>query len=321
MGAKRAAGCLKGELEMWLADQIEVAKAGFGGWEAAVRGFLRTEKRALLLVFVGDPAIYAQRLSGENGVVVFRQTGVLHRLMGALHLYVYGLKGQPVFPCGAILLDRKVAQLALEAGGRGLTPLVKAIRRYEDQAGHVRYVELGSGTPAFPLWVFLSKVVFPGLLESSLIRFMAVGVTGVLVNLGALDLQVRLLGLYSSPYLAVPLAFELSVLWNFLLNNRFTFGAKDVRKVRFAEYNASTLGSFFAQLAAVYLLTTRAHIHQYLLASMVGIVVGFFINYTVSLFIWRKPVALGPSAAPGREEPSEARIYGARSNKHHEEQY
>lgn len=276
---------------MWVAGQIQVVEAGFGDWVGALKAFLETGKQAALLVFSGDPKKYVERLKAEeHEVVVFRSKRSVSGFMDALYKYVYGLGGQPVFPCLAILLSRRVAELALTSGGRGLTPLIKAIRTFEENPKGVKYVVVeDSGAEArFPLTLFLAQVVLPGLLESSLLRFMLVGASGVLVNLGVLDLQVRLLSLRSAPYLAVPLAFEASVAWNFILNNHFTFRARDIGKLRFIEYNASTLGSFLVQLAAVYILTTHAHTY-YLLASLVGIILGFFVNYTISLWIWRSP--------------------------------
>jgi Predicted membrane protein len=273
-------------------DEVVVASAASGSLSETIRGFLDMDKPLLLLTFTGEPKTYLDgREVGVEDVLVFRFNETYSRLLSGLYAYVYGLDEEPIFPCGAILLSRRAAERVLDAGGRGFTPLIRAIRALEKRALSVRYITVktaeDNGAKMFPISVFLFQVLLPGLLDSSLLRFMAVGLSGVLVNLGVLDAQVNLFGLYSKSYLAVPLAFECSVIWNFAFNNWFTFRAGRIKKIRFVEYNASTVGSFIVQFASVYTLTTHAHIH-YLIASIIGIVLGFFVNYTISLRIWRK---------------------------------
>ncbi len=274
-------------------DEVVVAPAGSGVLSETIKRFLVTDKPLLLLTFTGDPKTYLDGQEvGVEDVLVFRFNKTYHRFLNGMYAYVYGLNEEPVFPCGAILLNRKAAERVLNAGGRGFTPLIRVIHTLEKNAHNVKYITIERAkdhkSETFPTSVFLLQVLLPGLLDSSLLRFMAVGLSGVLVNLGVLDAQVHLLGLYSKSYLAVPLAFECSVIWNFALNNWFTFRAGRIKKIRFIEYNASTVGSFIVQFASVYTLTTHAHIH-YLIASIIGIILGFFVNYTISLRIWRKP--------------------------------
>ncbi|MEM0271536.1 MAG: GtrA family protein [Thermoprotei archaeon] len=273
-------------------EDVLVAVANPATLGETIRSFLGTAKPMLLLTFAGDPKKYLdeQEVGGVD-VIVFKFNNAHNRVLNALYSYVYGLNVEPVFPCGAILLSRRAAECVLTTKGRGYTPLIKSIHVLMKSSRSVKFATLQAGAGAqkgFPITTFLLHVVLVGLLDSSLLRFMVVGLSGVLVNLGVLDAQVHLLGLYSNPYLAVPLAFECSVIWNFGFNNWFTFRAENLRKLRFVEYNASTLGSFAVQFISVYTLTTRAHFH-YLLASVVGIILGFFVNYTVSLWIWRKP--------------------------------
>ena len=273
-------------------DEVVVASATSGSLSETIRGFLDMDKPLLLLTFTGEPKTYLDgREVGVEDVLVFRFNETYSRLLSGLYAYVYGLDKEPIFPCGAILLSRKAAERVLDAGGRGFTPLIRAIRALEKRALSVRYITVktaeDNGAKMFPISVFLFQVLLPGLLDSSLLRFMAVGLSGVLVNLGVFDAQVNLFGLNSKSYLAVPLAFECSVIWNFAFNNWFTFRAGRIKKIRFVEYNASTVGSFIVQFASVYTLTTHAHIH-YLIAGIIGIVLGFLVNYTISLRIWRK---------------------------------
>ena len=124
----------------------------------------------------------------------------------------------------------------------------------------------------------------------TLLKFALVGASGVLVNELLLAAQVRLLGI--GPAFAVPLAFELAVLWNFALNDAFTFRSAprgpgtSSRPARLGFYNLSSVGSFVTQLAAVAALTAPLG-HDYILASLTGIGLGFLLNYWLSLRIWR----------------------------------
>lgn len=61
----------------------------------------------------------------------------------------------------------------------------------------------------------------------SFIKFSIVGATGVVVNLAFFSL---LLSLGMSKYLASPIAVEVSILWNFFLNNYWTFRSRDVSR-------------------------------------------------------------------------------------------
>lgn len=56
------------------------------------------------------------------------------------------------------------------------------------------------------------------------LKFAAVGASGIVVNLGCFSI---LLKLDLNKYIASPIAIELSILWNFLFNNCWTFGSRE----------------------------------------------------------------------------------------------
>jgi dolichol-phosphate mannosyltransferase len=75
------------------------------------------------------------------------------------------------------------------------------------------------------------------------IKFCIVGATGVGVNLAAF---AALLAWGSNPYVASPLAVEVSILWNFLLNNAWTFRYRPKAEhigVRGLKFNMVSLAS------------------------------------------------------------------------------
>jgi dolichol-phosphate mannosyltransferase len=75
------------------------------------------------------------------------------------------------------------------------------------------------------------------------IKFCMVGATGVVVNLGAFS---ALLAWGANPYAASPLAVEVSILWNFLLNNAWTFRYRPKAEhigVRGLKFNVISLAS------------------------------------------------------------------------------
>jgi len=75
------------------------------------------------------------------------------------------------------------------------------------------------------------------------IKFCIVGATGVGVNLAAFS---ALLAWGSNPYVASPLAVEVSILWNFLLNNAWTFRYRPKAEhigVRGLKFNVVSLAS------------------------------------------------------------------------------
>ena len=144
-------------------------------------------------------------------------------------------------------------------------------------------------------------------------RFAAVGSSGVVVNLGVLWLFASLLGVRE--VVASAIAIEVSIVWNFLLNNAVTYRDRNVYAQadvggRLLRYNLVSLAGLAIQLGTfvlLRLLATRG-LHRDDLGSLrypaqcAGIALATAWNFTVNLrFTWRQePDAerAGPRRAP-----------------------
>ncbi|MEM2506661.1 MAG: glycosyltransferase family 2 protein [Nitrososphaeria archaeon] len=121
--------------------------------------------------------------------------------------------------------------------------------------------------------------------EYRVLKFVSVGLSGVVVNLGSLWLLVNLFNfpeLYSAIF-----SIELSIINNFILNDFWTF--KDRRSSNFfyrlIKFHGSALGPLINYIVYVFLLLFGVN---YLVADAIGIVCGFVANYLFSEFIvWR----------------------------------
>jgi dolichol-phosphate mannosyltransferase len=120
------------------------------------------------------------------------------------------------------------------------------------------------------------------------LRFSAVGCSGIAVNLGAYYALTRMLAVPMA--VASPIAIELSVIWNFALNDVWTFGGR-----RLQSGLASRIGRFHAvSLAAglmnysILLLLARAGWWD-MVANLVGIAAGALVKFAVnSAWTWRE---------------------------------
>ena len=131
-------------------------------------------------------------------------------------------------------------------------------------------------------------------------RFAAVGLSGVVVNLGVLWFLAGVLRLRE--VLASAVAIEVSILWNFALNSRFTYrdrsaGAAAGLAARALRYNLVSLVGLALQLGTFVLL--RALLLRYLerdalgdlryLAQCAGIALATAWSFAGNLhFTWRQ---------------------------------
>ena len=95
--------------------------------------------------------------------------------------------------------------------------------------------------------------LFERLWRPRLARFAVVGLSGVFVNLGALAILAELLHVEDTVSSAT--AIEISILWNFLLNNAWTFRDKNANARagflrRLVYYNGVSLVGLAIQLTA-----------------------------------------------------------------------
>jgi dolichol-phosphate mannosyltransferase len=121
------------------------------------------------------------------------------------------------------------------------------------------------------------------------LKFIGVGLSGTVVNLGILRLVNALTGW--SGYLALVPGIEVSIITNFLLNDFFTFSDRRSGKVksvfgRLLKYNLVALtGAIINYAIAAALFTVGVNIY---LADFAGIVVAFLWNYFFStVWAWK----------------------------------
>ena len=114
------------------------------------------------------------------------------------------------------------------------------------------------------------------------IRFCVTGTSGVFVNLGAFHLLTQL-GVHR--YLASPIAIELSIISNFLINNYWTFadrnlaGRKRIRGLKFNVVSLLSLALSFGTFLALSLLLPRAApLWLQGLAIVPAVLVNYFLN-------------------------------------------
>jgi len=121
------------------------------------------------------------------------------------------------------------------------------------------------------------------------LKFCLVGFLGAILNLGLLALLTEVVGLH---YLvAWVITIETVLITNFVLNDLWTF--KDRRErgcstlVRARRYFITCIGGVIIQFGILALLTEVAGVY-YIVSATIGIIVGFFWNYTGStLWAWR----------------------------------
>ncbi len=141
-----------------------------------------------------------------------------------------------------------------------------------------------------------------------MLRFAAVGASGVLVNLGALWLFASVLALRDA--LASAAAIEVSIVWNFCLNNAFTYRDRNAQaragfRERLVRYNLVSLVGLAIQLGT-FLLARGALLHALrrdalgdlrYLAQLLGIVLATGWSFAGNLhFTWRQTARSGAAA-------------------------
>ncbi|THE62730.1 GtrA family protein [Salinadaptatus halalkaliphilus] len=121
-------------------------------------------------------------------------------------------------------------------------------------------------------------------------QFAGVGIAGATVDNVVLVALVELTVL--GPVVAKAISWELSIVVIFLINERWTFsnygrlGARAFGR-RFLRSNAVRFGGFLVTLSVLTILVYGFGV-WYLAANLVGLALGFVVNYTCeSLYTWK----------------------------------
>jgi dolichol-phosphate mannosyltransferase len=121
-------------------------------------------------------------------------------------------------------------------------------------------------------WIRLEK-------SETFIKFLAVGATGVLVNLGSLTLLINR-GI--NKFIASPISIELSIITNFLFNNYWTFSKrknqdrKHIKGLKFNVISFLALGVSYTTFTLLSLIWPEISPQ---LAQAIGIIPATFVNY------------------------------------------
>jgi len=116
------------------------------------------------------------------------------------------------------------------------------------------------------------------------VRFMITGASGVVVNLGSFQLLL-LTGMHQ--LLASPIAIELSIVSNFLINNYWTFGGRNlagrtrIRGLKFNLVSVLTLTLSYGTFALLFWLFPQAHP---VLLQGFAILPGTLANYFLNIY-------------------------------------
>jgi len=116
------------------------------------------------------------------------------------------------------------------------------------------------------------------------LKFVAVGLSGVIVNEGVYLLLTRFGGLAAYDWLAVIISIEASIITNFILNDIFTFARRRAGKSflgRLLRFNLTCSVGAAVQWG-IFMLFTRVFGVYDLLSLFIGIVVAFLLNYFVN---------------------------------------
>ena len=118
------------------------------------------------------------------------------------------------------------------------------------------------------------------------VSFGVVGLTGFVVNASLVYLLHGLLHWFLP--VTVVLASELAIVNNYLWNDRWTFGHRDLSLQRFVRFNLSSLGGIAITTAVTTVLAAGGL--PYLPALLAGVGMGAGGNFIAStLWIWKVP--------------------------------
>jgi dolichol-phosphate mannosyltransferase len=127
-------------------------------------------------------------------------------------------------------------------------------------------------------------------------KFGIVGLSGVVINTGLLWVLTH--GLVLHYLVASPIAIEIAMCSNYLLNNNWTFLDRRAGFISWsglARYHAVSLGGMLINIAILHGLVTWLGI-AVLLANLIGIGVATLWNFSLSLgWTWRTAPAPRPS--------------------------
>ena len=132
---------------------------------------------------------------------------------------------------------------------------------------------------------FILNVVWIRLQNSkTFIKFAIVGASGIVVNVASFTF---LLAFGSNKFLASPIAIEISIIWNFLLNSRWTFRWRAMKKgahIRGVRFNVVSLLSLAVSYSAFVLLSLKFPRVTPLIHQIISVIPATAINYFLNSY-------------------------------------
>ncbi len=153
--------------------------------------------------------------------------------------------------------------------------------------------------------IFLFKARLTEFMRSRVFKFLVVGSMAALLQLVLLEVW----RLFFSYQIANAIAIECAIIFNFVMNNFWTFGDRRLKlkqvPLKFIQFNLTSAGSILIQLIVAYLGETLIGIRSVMtlpvinylldtgpLFSAFGIILGMFWNFfAYNFFIWKKKKA------------------------------
>jgi putative flippase GtrA len=120
----------------------------------------------------------------------------------------------------------------------------------------------------------------------TIIKFAVVGGSGMCIRIAGMYILVDLAVM--NYLLAFALLFAVVMAWNYTWNSLWTFPSKERGFWGFVKYCAVGLVALAVGQTVLYLLTDLAGV-WYMASTIVAIVVGFLVNFTISKnWVWRR---------------------------------
>jgi dolichol-phosphate mannosyltransferase len=117
----------------------------------------------------------------------------------------------------------------------------------------------------------------------NVVKYMTVGITGIFVNMGTLIFLTEYVGIY---YLISSLfASEASIITNFILNDKWTYGNIADKKYgfgsRLAMFNVICIAGMIVNITVLFVLTDLLGIY-YIISNLIGVACVFLWNFIVN---------------------------------------
>ena len=125
--------------------------------------------------------------------------------------------------------------------------------------------------------------------RKTFVKFVLTGLSGVVINLGCFQL---LLSSGLNIYLSSVLAIETSIVWNFFLNNYWTFRDRQIttrKRVRGLKFNLVSLLTLGVSFSAFVIMRMIWPSQPEILAQAVSIIPGAMANYFANSYWTFKP--------------------------------